>query len=97
VRGDPPRPAAARPLAAADFLRRIEEDPYAAVSHLRRLVRTESVVHLDDLLLRRTDWGRDPAVAAAIARRIGALLAAPSGPPGAAAEPVAENLVHAAG
>lgn len=78
LRRDLPRPAAARPLAAADFLRRVEDDPYAAVSHLRRLVRTESVVHLDDLLLRRTDWGRDPALAAEIARRIADLLAGPS-------------------
>ncbi len=102
VRRDLPRPAAARPLAAGSFLRLLDADPYAAVSHLRRLVRTESVVHLDDLLLRRTDWGSDPEVAAEIAARIADLLAGPSlAPvaPGAERFEIApaEIPVHAAG
>jgi glycerol-3-phosphate dehydrogenase len=96
LRRDLPRPAAARPLAAADFLRLVERDPYAAVSHLRRLVRTESVVHLDDLLLRRTDWGRDPEVAAEIAGRIAALLDGPSLAPAPSGAPIAPTAIDEA-
>ncbi len=57
---------------ADGFLRRVEEAPEAAGAWLRRLIADEAVVHLDDLLLRRTDWGQDPrripAVSAAVHR-----------------------------
>jgi len=60
-------------------------------------VRTESVVHLDDLLLRRTDWGRDPETAAAVARRIAELLDGPSlAPKPPAAPPVQASPAAAA-
>jgi glycerol-3-phosphate dehydrogenase len=41
---------------------------------LRRLVQDESVVYLDDLLLRRTDWLADPRNEAAIVKRVSTLL-----------------------
>ena len=51
------RPTAEPPLPADEILRLAERDREAARSHLRRIVEEESVVRLDDLLLRRTDWG----------------------------------------
>jgi glycerol-3-phosphate dehydrogenase len=51
------RPAADAPLALDDFLRLAGRDREAARVHLRGLVERQSVVRLDDLLLRRTDWG----------------------------------------
>jgi glycerol-3-phosphate dehydrogenase len=55
------RPAADPPLAAADLLRLADRDRIAAREHVLGLVERQSVVHLDDLLLRRTDWGLQPA------------------------------------
>jgi len=51
------RPAAEPPLPADEMIRLAEHDREAARAHLRRIVEEESVVRLDDLLLRRTDWG----------------------------------------
>jgi glycerol-3-phosphate dehydrogenase len=45
-----------------------------AADALRRIVAEESVMHLDDLLLRRTDWLADPREEPAVRGRTGALL-----------------------
>jgi hypothetical protein len=41
---------------------------------VRRLAREESVRHLEDLMLRRTDWGLDPAAMAGLGARVARLL-----------------------
>ena len=41
---------------------------------LRRLVREESVMHLDDWILRRTGWGDDPRGLAETAEKVVRLL-----------------------
>jgi glycerol-3-phosphate dehydrogenase len=51
------RPAADPPLPLDDLLRLAERDPGAARAHVRGLSARQSVVHLEDLLFRRTDWG----------------------------------------
>lgn len=45
-----------------------------AAAHIRRIAATESVVHLDDLVLRRTAWGLVPADALAAGRTAAAML-----------------------
>jgi len=54
------RPAADPPLSLEELTRLAEEDWGTARTHLRGLVERQSVVRLEDLLLRRTDWGIDP-------------------------------------
>jgi glycerol-3-phosphate dehydrogenase len=46
----------------------------AAIAHLKRLVDEESVIHLEDLILRRTDWGMDPTRVEAVTRKICGLM-----------------------
>lgn len=55
---------------AAAFLHLADADPGAAAALLRCVVDQEAVVDLDDLLLRRTDWGTDPAEQ----QRVGAVV-----------------------
>lgn len=45
-------------------------DPEAARRTVDRIVEEEAVVILDDLLLRRTDWGLHPAAPPDVAARI---------------------------
>lgn len=66
-----PRPRAGRPPEAAEFESEAERDPRAAALAVQRRIDAEAVVHLDDLILRRTDWGADPRRG----RRIGATVA----------------------
>jgi glycerol-3-phosphate dehydrogenase len=66
------RPAPEPPLPLDEFLRLAGSDREAAGAHLRRIVEREAVVRLDDLLLRRTDWGLDPN-APAVERLCGGL------------------------
>ncbi|MCP3978576.1 MAG: FAD-dependent oxidoreductase [bacterium] len=47
-------------------------NPLAAAA--RRLIENEAVVHLDDLLLRRTDWGVDPQLGTRVGERLAPLL-----------------------
>lgn len=54
------RPAADAPLPLDELLRLASRDREAAREHLRGLVERQSVVHLEDLLLRRADWGLLP-------------------------------------
>jgi len=70
-----------RPLPQIDFsdpANMLATDRLRLRDQLRLMVQEESVMHLDDLLLRRTDWGFDPAVAAAVAAPIGKLLPWPA-------------------
>jgi glycerol-3-phosphate dehydrogenase len=59
------RPEADPPLPLDGFLALAARDREAARAHLQGLVERQSVVHLEDLLLRRTDWGMHPDGAAA--------------------------------
>jgi glycerol-3-phosphate dehydrogenase len=67
------RPEADPPLALDDFLNLAAHDREAARDHLRGIVERQSVVHLEDLLLRRTDWGIYPegTVAARLCTSLG--------------------------
>lgn len=67
------RPDADPPLALEDFLNLAARDREAARNHMRGLVERQSVIHLEDLLLRRTDWGMHPegTVAARLCTSLG--------------------------
>jgi len=54
------RPAPASPPDVDTLLRLAQTDRSTALALVQRLVESEAVVHADDLLLRRTDWGLDP-------------------------------------
>ncbi len=56
-----PRPAPRPPMQAADFEALLRHDREAAARQVRELLETEAVVELEDLMLRRTDWGMLPA------------------------------------
>ena len=62
------RPAADPPLSLTELTRLAEHDWNAARESLRGIVERQSVVRLEDLLLRRTDWGIDPGEAEAASR-----------------------------
>jgi glycerol-3-phosphate dehydrogenase len=59
---DAPRPAPAPRIDAPAFRELLRGDPDAALAHVARIRDEEAVLSLDDLLLRRTDWGMDPRV-----------------------------------
>ncbi|MFP5287667.1 MAG: hypothetical protein ACLGI9_18165, partial [Thermoanaerobaculia bacterium] len=67
------RPEADPPLPIDDFLNLAARDREAARAHLRGVVERQSVVHLEDLLLRRADWGVHPegSVAARLCTSLG--------------------------
>jgi len=62
------RPATDPPLALDELIELAGNDWTAARDHLRGIVERQSVVQLEDLLLRRTDWGIDPARGESAAR-----------------------------
>lgn len=62
-----PRPAPAPWPDAAAFRELVRSDPAAAAALVLRIRDEESVRHVDDLLLRRTDWGMDPRIGAELA------------------------------
>lgn len=62
------RPAADPLLEMDELIELAGNDWTAARDHLRGIVERQSVVQLEDLLLRRTDWGFDPARFEAAAR-----------------------------
>jgi glycerol-3-phosphate dehydrogenase len=68
-----PRPANRGPLPWPAFVRLAERDWAAARRHLGALVAGESVVHLEDLLMRRTGWAIRPDRQAAAERLCEAL------------------------
>ena len=49
-------------------------DERAAAEHVASLVDAEAVVLLDDLLLRRTDWGANPVAGSTLAPQIARLI-----------------------
>lgn len=52
----------------------LEADPAAAGRVVQRMMDEEAAPHLDDVLLRRTDWAADPAGMRRLADRLGAAL-----------------------
>ncbi|HXE56430.1 MAG TPA: FAD-dependent oxidoreductase [Gemmatimonadales bacterium] len=67
-----PEPRAVPELDELERLRR--EAPGLLRSRLQSLVVEEAVVHLDDLLLRRSDWGLDPGRLPSVADAVADLL-----------------------
>ncbi len=61
-------------LSQDDFEALAERDRPAARGYLERIAADESVVHLDDLVLRRHDWGIDPRRLERTIRTVGELL-----------------------
>ena len=55
-----PRPETLRPLPWNELRSLLQRDADSAHEHVRQLIAEESVLHLDDLMLRRTDWAFDP-------------------------------------
>lgn len=70
-----PRPETPNPLPWSELEVLLERDTGAAQTHVRRLIAEESVLRLDDLLLRRTDWAVDPESSAARAELLAPFLA----------------------
>jgi len=68
--GDAARPEPFPSLSLTDFEALVDRDAEAAAQHVARLVREECVLHLDDLMLRRTDWGSDPRAGRLLANRV---------------------------
>ncbi len=66
--GSPPAPAS--PPRAEAFRALLARDPAAARAVVERLTRDEAALTVDDLLLRRTDWGVVPAAGSELAARI---------------------------
>lgn len=69
------RPPADPPISLDRFVRLAERDRVAAHDYLRSLMERQSVVQLEDLLLRRTDWGVRPDQAAVAEALCQSLLA----------------------
>ncbi len=69
------RPPADPPIPLERFVRLAERDRVAAHDYLRSLIERQSVVQLEDLLLRRTDWGARPEQAAVAEALCQSLLA----------------------
>jgi glycerol-3-phosphate dehydrogenase len=74
-----PRPASGRPAARPwpgllDVQRFLETPPAEAAAYLQCAVAEESVLHLEDLVLRRAAWGAVPDDALAAGRRAAELL-----------------------
>lgn len=61
---DTPRPETQSPMPWSELQALLERDAGAAELHVRRLIAEESVLYLDDLMLRRTDWAVDPGSSA---------------------------------
>ncbi|MGH7544421.1 MAG: FAD-dependent oxidoreductase [Gemmatimonadota bacterium] len=92
----PPEPSAPPPSPALlweDFESVLRSDPVAARRVVDRVVEEEAVVALDDLLLRRTDWGLHPAAPPDVGARVRELrpgIPAPDAVPGLAGSPADE-------
>jgi glycerol-3-phosphate dehydrogenase len=71
---DAPRPAASPRLDASAFRELLRTDPEKAAAHVARIRDEEAVLSLDDLLLRRTDWGMDPRVGAELGGAVRAIM-----------------------
>ena len=66
----PGRPQSIRCPDAETIRRLLRDEPESAAALVQRLVREESVLHLDDLLLRRTGWALHPKWGSELARVI---------------------------
>jgi glycerol-3-phosphate dehydrogenase len=71
----PARPDPQRPLPWNELRSLWQEDADSAQEHVRRLIAEESVLHLEDLMLRRTDWAVDPRRAESRADLLAPLVA----------------------
>ena len=74
--GGSARPAARSIAPVAKLQAMLRGAPSEVVALARELAREESVVYLDDLLLRRTDWGADPRLRETLRSGLGRLLGA---------------------
>jgi len=70
----PARPAPQPWLSLDRFEELVERAPEKAAADMRRMVVEEAVLHLEDLLLRRTDWGIDPSRRRATGEQVARLL-----------------------
>jgi glycerol-3-phosphate dehydrogenase len=61
-------------LSVQEFEDLLEHEPAAAAAYVRRIAAEESILHVEDLLLRRTDWGADPRQLASLAPRVAPLI-----------------------
>ena len=68
------RPSAADQLNLLEFPGAWQTAPDSLAQGLRELIQDEAVVHLDDLLLRRTEWGQVPSELPEIAAKIADVL-----------------------
>ncbi len=68
LRPEATRPEPIRSLTSSEIFAWHDRDPVGATAFLKRLACEEAVVHRDDLIYRRMDWGTDPADAEAIGR-----------------------------
>jgi glycerol-3-phosphate dehydrogenase len=68
----PPTPTI--PPSLEDFRALVRDDSPAARELVERVIETESVVRLEDLLLRRTDWGTHPTEGRDVAERVHTLV-----------------------
>jgi glycerol-3-phosphate dehydrogenase len=59
------------PVSAEETRSRIARDPGAFRTEVARIVAEEAVVHPEDLLLRRTEWGADSSIGPALAAVLG--------------------------
>jgi glycerol-3-phosphate dehydrogenase len=69
-----PRPETLRPLPWNELQSLLQRDADSAHQHVRQLIAEESVLHLDDLMLRRTDWAVDPRRSASRAELLAPLF-----------------------
>jgi glycerol-3-phosphate dehydrogenase len=68
--GSPSRPAPREVPGRAGIESLLRDDPDRAAARIREVVDEEAVVHLDDLVLRRTEWGSIPTGTAGLAARV---------------------------
>ena len=69
-----PRPETRGPVPWSELEALLERDAGAAERHVRSLIAEESVLYLDDLMLRRTDWAVDPRSSATRAELLAPFL-----------------------
>jgi glycerol-3-phosphate dehydrogenase len=68
------RPPLIPHLTASGFIRLCEIDPSAAENHVNTLLQNESVVYMEDLMMRRTDWGMSPQDAEGVKAKVREIL-----------------------
>jgi glycerol-3-phosphate dehydrogenase len=83
-----PRPSPRSVLEPADLALLHRTDPVGAVAHVRDIAVTEAATSAQDVMLRRTDWGTDPATEALLSDVVERAVAAkgPARPGGVVVE-----------